>query len=327
MKTIVVGLGSMGQRRIRLLQKLYPEMSICGVDTQPERRDGAASKWAITVYPDIGYAVDIEKPDAALICTSPLSHAPLIRDCLKKNLHVFTELNLVTDGYLENMDLAEKNGKVLFLSSTFQYRDEPMYMSQQARAQSKKLSYRYHVGQYLPDWHPWENYTNYFVGDVRTSGCRELLAIELPWLIQAFGEIESFCVSKRKLTTLKTTYDDCIHLLLNHKNGNVGSLCVDVVSRKAKREFEVIGEELYITWEGTPDSLKLYDVEKKMEHVVNLTPNIDRQDGYASFVVENAYASELKCFFDVVNGNAILKYGFAEDLKILQLIDRIEAAQ
>ena len=47
---------------------------------------------------------------------------------------------------------------------------------------SRPVNYIYHIGQYLPDWHPWENYKNFFVGDKRTGGVREIFGIDLPWL-------------------------------------------------------------------------------------------------------------------------------------------------
>ncbi len=41
---------------------------------------------------------------SAFICASPLSHADVIHECLKRNWDTFTELNLVDTGY------DEKNG-------------------------------------------------------------------------------------------------------------------------------------------------------------------------------------------------------------------------
>ena len=145
--------------------------------------------------------------------------------------------------------------------------------------------------------------------------------------MRAFGEIDSIKASRRKLTTLKVFYDDCVYLLINHKNGTVGSVCIDVVSRKAVRQFELVGEDIYLTWDGTPDSLKLYDAEKKQESAIQLTNGIERQEGYAAFVVENAYADELKAFINAINSDTAPAYGFTEDLETLRLIDMIEAAK
>ena len=42
MNIVVIGLGSMGKRRIRLIKELYPEYSIVGIDGRKDRRDNAA---------------------------------------------------------------------------------------------------------------------------------------------------------------------------------------------------------------------------------------------------------------------------------------------
>ena len=44
--------------------------------------------------------------DCAFVCTSPLSHADIIHECLQHDIHVFTEINLVPDRYDENLHLA-----------------------------------------------------------------------------------------------------------------------------------------------------------------------------------------------------------------------------
>ncbi|MCO7111156.1 hypothetical protein NIA69_21115 [Gemmiger formicilis] len=38
------------------------------------------------------------------------------------------------------------------------YRRETQYIKQQVAEFGKPVHYIYHIGQYLPDWHPWENY-------------------------------------------------------------------------------------------------------------------------------------------------------------------------
>ena len=65
-------------------------------------------------YPSIAEAVAAEAPDAALVCTAPLTHAAIISELLDNSLPVFTELNLVADGYEENMAKAKEKGVLLF---------------------------------------------------------------------------------------------------------------------------------------------------------------------------------------------------------------------
>ena len=58
----------------------------------------------------IAAAVAARHFDAAFVCTAPLTHAGNIGELLDAGLPVFTELNLVEDGYEENMALAREKG-------------------------------------------------------------------------------------------------------------------------------------------------------------------------------------------------------------------------
>ncbi|WP_333859917.1 Gfo/Idh/MocA family protein [Clostridium sp.] len=325
MRIVVIGLGSMGKRRIRLIHKYRDTFEIVGVDTNKERRKTCENEYGIKTFDSLTEEVDIIHIDCAFVCTSPLSHSEIITQCLNYGLHVFTELNLVDDGYDENILLAKQKGLILFMSSTFLYREEIKKIRTLSQGTDSTLNYTYHIGQYLPNWHPWEDYKDFFVGNKHSNGCREIFAIELPWLIDVFGHIIKIDVIKGKMSSLNIDYNDNYLLLIQHKNGHKGTLAVDVVSRKAVRNLEVYGEQLYIHWDGSPTGLYVYDFEAKKDVNINLYEDIDQLNNYSSFVVENAYLNEIISFFEAVTEGKISVYNFEKDKDILKIIDRIEA--
>ena len=320
----VIGLGSMGKRRVRLIKKLDRTIRIMGIDINEERRAACEAEWGIKTYSSLEGLLYNISIDCAFICTSPLSHSKIINQCLRAGLHVFTELNLVSDGYEENISLARDKNLVLFLSSTFLYRDEIKYIKVLTQEAGCMLNYTYHVGQYLPDWHPWEDYKDFFVGNKRSNGCRELFAIELPWLSDVFGEIISMEVFKSKMSSLNVDYNDNYMVLVQHATGHKGTLALDIVSRKAVRNLEVFGEQLYLTWDGSPNGLYVYDIDKKQDINVQLYREIDHLDNYSNFVIENAYFNEIKAFFEAISDGKMPSYNFEKDQVILNLIDSIE---
>lgn len=322
MNIVVIGLGSMGKRRIRLIMEMYPKFIVFGVDSRNDRRSEVIEEFGVTCYKSIGEMNEII--DCAFICTTPLSHSSIINDCLKRGWHVFTELNLVPDGYDDNMELAKQKNCVLFLSSTFIYREEMKYIRSQISSK-KKWNYIYHIGQYLPDWHPWENYQEMFLSDKRTNGCREIMALEIPWLINAFGEIVNIHVLSDKMTGLQVDYNDNYMLQLTHDNGNKGTMIVDIVSPCATRKLEVYAEHCYYSWDGTPESLKAYNSETKQLEHIKLDERAEHAEGYREFVVENAYKNEINGFFNAVLHNQEPLYGFEQDHKVLTLIESIGA--
>lgn len=322
MTIIVIGLGSMGRRRIRLMKAMKLPIKIIGIDSKPERCEAVRNQFSLKCYESFEKAFEQELIDCAFICTSPLAHADLIRLCLLHGLHVFTEINLISDGYDENIALARERGLTLFLSSTPVYRDEMKEVMEHVKRSGKPVAYLYHVGQYLPDWHPWEKYTDFFIGDQRTNGCRELLAIELPWMMKTFGEIQDVHVLTNRLTNLNINFQDTYLVQIMHANGNQGMLAVDVVCRKPVRKLEVYNEELYLEWEGTPHTLKKLNLKtNRMEHIGCGT--YYNEEGYSEFINEYAYISEINDFFDVVNGKQP-EYTMETDARILKIIDRIE---
>ncbi|MEA4911268.1 MAG: Gfo/Idh/MocA family oxidoreductase [Oscillospiraceae bacterium] len=323
MRGIVVGLGSMGKRRIRLMQSFFKDMELCGVDASDARREEAASLFSIPTYDSVEAAMAFS-PAVGFVCTGPLAHAGIIRSLLERGLHVFTEINLVADGYAENTALAEQKGLTLFLSSTQLYRRETRYIEDTAKKAAGPLTYRYRVGQYLPDWHPWENYKSFFVGDRRTNGCREIFAIELPWLVSAFGEIVRFDAVLTKQTALYADCHDGAFVTLTHASGAVGQFAADVVARRAIRSFELTGEDIFLTWGGTPSSLSVLDMETKKETTVDVYGAVLHDDRYAANIVENAYVDELAAFFDTLAGKTARRHSFADDAALLRVIDGIE---
>ncbi|MBR3840616.1 MAG: Gfo/Idh/MocA family oxidoreductase [Erysipelotrichales bacterium] len=322
MKFMIIGLGSMGKRRLRLLKQVMPDVNIIGVDANIERRKDVEETFNVTTYSSINEAAP--HVDAAFVCTSPLVHASIIKECLLHNLHVFTEINLTDDGYEENMKLAEAKNLHLFLSSTMLYRKELQYIKEHKELANN--TYTYHVGQYLPDWHPWENYKNFFVNDKKSNGCRELLGIELPWIITTFGKITNMHIVKRKTTTLDIDYDDTYQLILEHENNNSGIITIDLASRKAIRTLEVIHENYHYFWQGKPNSLQEYNFETKELDTVSLYTDINKNPNYSDNIIENAYVDEILAFLNTLETNTNIHYSFKEDLYTQQIINTIEEA-
>ena len=321
MKVVVVGLGSMGKRRIRLMKQYDSEIEIIGVDANKERCQEASKEFGIDTCESIEDAYITGRIECGFVCTSPLSHCNIINELIRHNTNVFTEINLVQNGY---EDFIKENNVKLFLSSTFLYRRDVNWIIDKVNTQDR-VDYIYHTGQYLPDWHPWENYKQFFVGDKRTNGCREIFAIELPWITACFGDIKHVTVLKDKLSNLQIDYPDNYMMQIEHVNGNKGLLAVDVVARKAIRRLEVYNEKLQIYWGGTANSLQEWDYDNNIMNNISTYDNIVKDKNYCDNIIENAYMDEIDAFFTWIHGDdSKVRHSFSKDLEILNIIDNIE---
>lgn len=322
MKILVVGYGSMGRRRIRLYKQIDKDAEIICVDSSPERikqifEDGYKA------YEKLEDAIN-QKPDFAFVSTSPLSHAEIIPVLLKNKINTFTEINLWSKNYDQMIRLSKENDVKLFLSSTMLYEETIKRIKDIVKKEKSPLTYIYHVGQYLPDWHPWESYKNFFIGKKESNGCREIYAIQLPWIIDTFGEVKNVHKVSHKVTNLDIDYDDSYITTFEHKNGNKGVFVVDVVSRLATSYLEIIGEKIHITWDGSNDGLKIFDIQKKQVETFVGYEDFEHNENYASNIAENPYLEEIKDFIGYVRNERIPKWSIEQDYSVLNLIDEIE---
>lgn len=321
-KILVVGYGSMGRRRIRLVRRLVPTAEIICLDSNSDRIIKAEEDGCVSVS-SIDEGVR-HKPDVAFVCTSPGSHLNIILKLLSSGIHVFSELNLSTKGYDDIEKLARDNNVVCFLSSTLIYKRQMEIIDEIVSRQNKPLTYVYHVGQYLPDWHPWENYKDFFVSKKETNAIRELLAIQLPWIIRTFGKVKEVNVLFQKCTNLDINYPDSAIVLIAHENGTIGSFTVDVVSRKAMTKLEIIGESVHVIWGGHNDDLYEYNIETKEMNKLKVYDIDEHVDGYSENISEEPYLQEIIEFFNTING-VKPKYDINDDTYVLNLIDIIES--
>ena len=321
----VIGLGSMGKRRIRLIKSNFPDVNIIGIDNSKERCMEVEELFGIKTLSDSEVFFKDNDCEAVFISTPPLTHSKIINSALNSNLNVFTEINLVNDLYDENITLADEKDLTLFLSSTQLYRKEINYIDSKISQLPKTTNYIYHIGNYLPDWHPWESYKNFFVGNKKTNGCREILTIEMPWIINSFGKIKQVHVSKNKITDLDVDYPDSFFINIIHENGTNGVLIIDLVSRKAVRNLEIINEDLYIEWDGTPEGLSEFDTNLNEMKKIDLYEDVSNEEAYNQTIIENAYLEEIKDFFNILKANKRHGlYSFEKDKYILDIIDVIE---
>ena len=142
---------------------------------------------------------------------------------------------------------------------------------------------------------------NFFVGNARTGGVREIFGIDLPWLLDAFGDVESVTVQKDTISDLGLPYPDCVTLLLRHKGGVQGVLAADVVSPQAGASFECFGDGIHLFWEGNPKAL--YEFKDGDKQPVNTYASFEHDSRYSDNIVENAYVDELTNFFGRTEGH------------------------
>ncbi len=159
-----------------------------------------------------------------------------------------------------------KNGAKVLVA--FQFRHHPGLL------QAKKLivdgeigrvvSAHVHFGEYLPAWHPWEDYRQGYAaradlgGGVVLTQCHSL--DYLPWLV---GEVKSVWGMMDKISDLEVDVDDTAKIGLRFVSGAMGSLHLDYNQQPPSHHLEVIGTKGSLQMDFADGAVRIYRAEKK----------------------------------------------------------------
>jgi len=329
MNFLVIGLGSMGKRRVRNLIALGHIKNVVGFDPRSDRTD-EAKDYGIQVFNDFDEAIANQKPDAFLISTPPNLHMKYANFAAKNNISCFIEASVVdADKILELSKIITNKKIIMAPSCTMRYYPGPMKIKEliENNAIGKVLNYNYHTGQYLPDWHPWENIEDFYVSNPDTGGAREIVPFELTWLNDIFGDSTPLACVRKKLTNMSADIDDIYHCILEYPDNVIGNLTVEVISRpKAVREFRVMGSEGEIVFSGDTNSVKYINTQMK-EWITFSFDTGTVQKGYIN--PEEPYINEVKDFVDNVglamdSKKTNYPNTLEDDYKILQTLYKLE---
>lgn len=321
LRILIVGLGSMGKRRIRNLF-VNGERQISGYDILPERRKEAKEKYGIAIVDD-EKKISANDFDVLIISTPPNKHGNYIRYALKNSKHFFVEHPISDDGY-DDIAKNRKSRIVKVPSCTLRFY-EPIKMIKSIIDKGnigKILAFQYHMGQYLPDWHPYEDYRDVYFSKKETSACREMLPFELIWLNWLMkSTVDKISGSISKISNLKMDADDTILANLKYKNGIIGNIIIDVISRKPFRTLRVLGSTGVLEWERFNSIIKVFD-SKLGKQIDVVVPKGHAESGYVN--EEEMYNDEIRSFLSAIKGKNTYPHTFADNRCLLKTLYALE---
>jgi len=326
MKYLVIGLGSMGKRRVRNLKALGMQ-NIAGFDTRPDRRLEVRKKYDIPVFDTFEEAIKNYSPQVFVISTPPDLHMHYAYYASEYAISCFIEASVIDACKIKELSERIKDSKIVIAPScTMRYFPGPKKIKELIYSGKigKVLNVNYQTGQYLPDWHPWEDIKDFYVSKRETGGAREIVPFELTWLNDIFGKSKALACVKAKLSDLPADIDDVYHCLLQYDNNVLANITVEVISRpKSCREMRVIGSEGEIVFSADTNSVKYINtlLDKWVEFKFD-SGTIENQ--YIN--PEEPYIAEMKDFVSAVEqcNQSLFPNTLDDDFDILQTLLNLE---
>jgi predicted dehydrogenase len=326
MKTfIVIGLGSMGKRRIRCLQTLGYK-KIYGFDPREDRRLEAKKAYDIELVEDVKAFVEKEKP-VFIISVPPHLHNIYMKLATTNGCHFFVEASVLDDDFEEIISEVKSKKLVAAPSCTLYFHPAIQLIKKiiENGDLGKLSNWLYHSGQYLPDWHPYEKVSDYYVSRKDTSGGREIVPFELSWLCRVFDFPEKVSSTFGKTIDFEggENVDDTYNLLMKYK-GFFGVLTVDVVSRYATRRMTINGQDGQLRWDWENAYVEVFKAGSEKWTKIEFEKG-EAHKGYNPNIAEGMYVNEVKSFLNAVDGEALYPTDLTYDWNVLKLLYKAEA--
>lgn len=324
MKALVIGLGSMGRRRVRCLRTLGVQ-AIAGYDPRADRRAQAGQEYGIELRDSLA-AGDLRAFDLVVISTPPDQHHTAIAWSVAAGKPCFVEASVIRDPLPALEQQARQKGVLVAPSCTLRFHSAIREITQivRSRRYGKVCNFSYHCGQYLPDWHPWEKVGDYYVSNPATGGAREIVPFELTWMVDAFGWPQQVQGLKMRTADVGAPIDDTYAALLRF-DGFAGSIVVDVVARQAVRKLTLNFEQASLSWDWDSGVVRVWEADPG--RLVELhQPRSSAHAGYHQNIGEAMYIAEVEAFLAAAEGRAPFPHSLQDDIRVLGLLEQIEAS-
>ena len=324
MKFLIAGLGSIGRRHFRNLIALG-EKDIVLLRT----RKATLSDDELAGYPveiDLREALKIHKPEAVIVANPTSMHLEVAIPAAEAGCHLLLEKPVSHS--LERLDILQKTSeksrsKILV---GFQFRYHPTLNKARelisSDALGKILTVHAHWGEYLPQWHPWEDYRRSYAARADLGGgVIVTLAHPLDYLRYLLGEIESLWSFNGHVSPLEVDVEDVAEIGLKFTSGAVGGVHVNYFQRPPVHRLEIVGTNGTLRWDNADGILRFY---KSLVAFGSYSdnppaPRIELFPPPEGFERNQLFVAQTRHFIDVIRGESEPRCTLEDGIQALRL--------
>jgi predicted dehydrogenase len=317
---LVVGCGSIGQRHIGNLLGLNAGR-ILACDVRSDRRDEVKIKFGVEPLECLERAWKL-RPDVALITVPTSMHVPLALEAAENGCHLLIEKPLSDriDGIDQLLSVVRNRKLVTLVACNMRFHPGLLKVKTllEERAIGRVVAARVEVGQYLPDWHPWEDYRQGYSARRDLGGGVILDAIhEIDYARWMLGEVEAVTCFTGNLSHLEIDTEDTAAILLRFLNGTIGEIHMDYVQRAYSRTCQIIGEEGTIRWDCAAGEVRWYSATAQQWQIFR---------DPSGWEPNQMYLDEMRHFLKCLSGEESAALNISEAVRVLEIALAAKAA-
>lgn len=280
MKHLIAGFGSIGRRHFRNLKSLGENDIVLlrsGKSTLPlEEIDGVPTEFDLT-------AALKHKPDTVFITNPTSEHLPIALAAAEAGCHLFIEkpVSHTAEGLDQLVERVKRNNCRVLVGYQFRFHPGIRKIKELLTTPEigKPLSARVEWGEYLPGWHPWEDYRkSYSALKALGGGVSLTLSHPIDYLHWLFGELAWVFGAVSQISQLEVDSDDLTEAILQFESGPTTSLHLDYYQRPGVHRLSIVTETGRIDWDNRDGIVHLYNADEKRWDSFEPAHNFDRND-------------------------------------------------
>ncbi|MBI5841138.1 MAG: Gfo/Idh/MocA family oxidoreductase [Chloroflexi bacterium] len=307
MKYLIAGLGSIGRRHFRNLIALGEKDIVLLRTRKATLPDDELADYPVET--DLGEALKKHKPDAVIVANPTSLHLDVAIPAAEAGCHILLEKPVSHS--LERLDFlqkaAAKSGSRILVG--FQFRYHPTLNKARELIQQgvlgKILTVHAHWGEYLPQWHPWEDYRQSYAARADLGGgVIGTLTHALDYLRFMIGDVQELWSFNGHVSPLEMDVEDVAEIGLHFSNGTLGGLHLNYVQRPPVHRLEIVGTDGTLRWDNSDSVLHLLKLPAKFGTWTSNPPApvVETFNPPDDFERNQLFISQTKHFINVVRG-------------------------
>ncbi|MCB2213797.1 Gfo/Idh/MocA family oxidoreductase [bacterium] len=317
MKFLIAGLGSIGRRHLRNLVALGERDILLYRTHKSTLPDEELDGFPVVIDLEAALA---HKPDAVIVANPTALHLDVAIPAAMAGCHLL----------LEKPVAGELNSRVKTLQKVvagsgvktlvgFQFRFHPILRKIRDLIQTEQLgrplSFRAHWGEYLPDWHPWEDYRQGYAARADLGGgVVNTLSHPLDYVRWLFGEVASVTALTGHISDLGLDVEDTAEIALGFTSGLIGSVHLDYVQRPPSHWLTINFEKGQVRWDNATGQAKVYAVN--LGEWETLSPPGD-------FERNQLFLEEIRHFIALIRGGVDSRCSLGDGVRALQMTEAV----
>ena len=308
---LVLGAGSIGKRHIRnLLSTGLAGEDISVVEPRADRQGETVELGipASNVFASREEAMEARRYDSAIVATPSSMHYvdAIALASAGVNLMIEKPLDVDLSRYDELAAAVSESGVFAFVAYCFRFDPLAQKFGEllSAGTVGELLYARAEMSTYLPAWHPWEDYREFYMAKKALGGGTLLDQSHLFDMTRMFlGEVRGVTGVSTKLSELEIETDDFGELVVELERGIYVSIHIDLFTKVSREFYQVTGDQGTLEWNITDRYVTLFKEDGTSEVLA-------RQEDY-----NQMYMNEIAYFLDRIDPDKEVEGPTMEDGK------------